>query len=152
MPDATWDSLSYLPGFGNDFSSEALPDALPKGQNNPQKCPYGLYAEQLSGTAFTLPRHTNQRSWLYRILPSVVHAPYQEIEHACVKSDFIHENVTPQQLRWKPMPFPDTSSKVDFVDGLCTIGRKKKEKKNCVGVEVANEKHTHRSKWLMPLD
>merc|ERR1712176_1538894 len=66
-----WTSLKYLAGFGNEFSSEALPNSLPVGQNNPQVCPYGLYAEQLSGSAFTCPRETNKRSWLYRILPSV---------------------------------------------------------------------------------
>ena len=65
--------LSYLSGFGNEFTSEALPGALPEGQNSPQRCPYGLYAEQLSGTPFTAPRAENKRSWLYRIRPSVKH-------------------------------------------------------------------------------
>src|SRR5690606_3567723 len=63
--------LDYLSGFGNEFASEALPGALPVGQNSPQRCPYGLYAEQLSGTPFTAPRAQNRRSWLYRIRPSV---------------------------------------------------------------------------------
>ena len=63
----------YMPGFGNDFETEALPEALPHGQNSPQKCNYGLYAEQLSGTAFTAPRGQNERSWCYRIRPSVKH-------------------------------------------------------------------------------
>ena len=65
------DNLNYISGFGNTISSEALKGALPLGQNNPQRCPYGLYAEQLSGTAFTAPRDHNKRSWLYRIRPSV---------------------------------------------------------------------------------
>src|SRR3546814_12361713 len=65
--------LTYLSGFGNEFASEALPGALPVGQNSPQRCPYGLYAEQLSGTPFTAPRADNRRSWLYRIRPSVKH-------------------------------------------------------------------------------
>ena len=64
----------YMPGFGNDFETEALPGALPQGQNSPQRCPYGLYAEQLSGTPFTAPRGANERSWLYRMRPSVKHA------------------------------------------------------------------------------
>ena len=64
----------YMPGFGNDFETEALPGALPQGQNSPQRCPYGLYAEQLSGTPFTAPRGANERSWLYRMRPSVRHA------------------------------------------------------------------------------
>ena len=59
----------YMPGFGNDFETEALPGALPQGQNSPQKCEYGLYAEQLSGTAFTAPRGQNERTWCYRIQP-----------------------------------------------------------------------------------
>ena len=62
-----------MPGFGNDFETEALPGALPVGQNSPQRCAYGLYAEQLSGSPFTAPRGANERSWLYRIRPSVRH-------------------------------------------------------------------------------
>ena len=63
----------YMPGFGNDFETEALKGALPQGMNSPQKCAYGLYAEQLSGTAFTAPRGQNERTWCYRIRPSVRH-------------------------------------------------------------------------------
>src|SRR5919112_3294063 len=63
----------YMSGFGNGFETEALPGALPIGRNSPQKCPYGLYAEQLSGSPFTAPRTTNERSWLYRIRPTVSH-------------------------------------------------------------------------------
>ena len=66
-------SPQYLTGFGNGFETEALPGALPVGRNSPQKCPYGLYAEQLSGSPFTAPRTTNERSWLYRIRPTVAH-------------------------------------------------------------------------------
>ena len=65
--------LNYMTGFGNDFQTEALPGALPIGRNSPQKCAYGLYAEQLSGSPFTAPRNINERSWLYRIRPSVKH-------------------------------------------------------------------------------
>src|ERR1700744_4880138 len=64
-------TYEYMPGFGNDFETEALPGALPQGQNSPQRCAYGLYAEQLSGSPFTAPRGTNERSWLYRMRPSV---------------------------------------------------------------------------------
>src|SRR5690606_41829025 len=66
----------YMPGFGNDFETEALRGALPQGQNSPQKCNYGLYAEQLSGTAFTAPRGQNERPWCYRIRPSVRHTDH----------------------------------------------------------------------------
>ena len=73
-------SLSYISGFGNEFSQEALPGALPQGQNSPQKVAYGLYAEQLSGSSFTVPRVLKQRSWLYRIRPSAAHPPFKLVE------------------------------------------------------------------------
>ena len=73
----------YMPGFGNDFETEALPGALPQGMNSPQKCNYGLYGEQLSGTAFTAPSHLNERTWCYRIRPSVKHSHrYTKIDHS----------------------------------------------------------------------
>ena len=46
-------SLQYQAGFGNEFQSEAVAGALPVGRNWPQRPPLGLYAEQISGTAFT---------------------------------------------------------------------------------------------------
>src|ERR1700759_4936598 len=73
--------LTYQAGFGNEFQSEAIPGALPGGRNSPQRPPLGLYAEQISGTAFTAPRHQNRRTWTYRIWPSVVHAPYRRIDN-----------------------------------------------------------------------
>jgi homogentisate 1,2-dioxygenase len=72
-PSATGSRLAYLSGFGNGFETEALPGALPIGRNSPQRCAYGLYAEQLSGSPFTAPRAANERSWLYRIRPTVQH-------------------------------------------------------------------------------
>uniref|UniRef100_A0AC34RDW1 Homogentisate 1,2-dioxygenase n=1 Tax=Panagrolaimus sp. JU765 TaxID=591449 RepID=A0AC34RDW1_9BILA len=113
--------LKYLTGFGNEFSSEdpRVPGSLPIGQNSPQQCPNGLYAEQLSGTAFTAPRHENQRSWLYRILPSVVHQPFTELkpvnDRFTNKFDDFFPN--PNQLRWNPHPIKDGA---DFIDGLYT--------------------------------
>src|ERR1700733_11557531 len=71
------DKLSYQGGFGNHFASEAIAGTLPASQNSPQRVAHGLYAEQLSGSSFTSPRHENQRSWLYRIRPSVLHSPFQ---------------------------------------------------------------------------
>lgn len=112
--------LEYMSGFGNDFASECLEGALPVGQNNPQKCPYGLYAEQLSGTAFTAPRETNQRTWLYRIIPSVKHYPYEELPAGNHNNNFENIPVTPQQLRWKPFEIP-TVGGVDFVMGIQTL-------------------------------
>ena len=112
--------FEYQSGFGSEFATEALPGALPVGQNSPQKCPYGLYAEQLSGTPFTAPRATNRRSWLYRIRPSVMHKPYRQISNGFVRGTPFTEVVTsPNQMRWSPFEIP--KEKKDFVDGLITI-------------------------------
>jgi len=112
----------YMPGFGNDFETEALPGALPQGQNSPQRCNYGLYAEQLSGTAFTAPRGQNERTWYYRIRPSVKHsARYQKIDLPYWKSA---PNVNPDvisfgQYRWDPMPNADQP--LTFLTGMRTM-------------------------------
>ena len=115
---ATIDTL-YHSGFGNEFASEALPGALPVGQNSPQRVPYGLYAEQLSGAAFTAPRHQNRRSWLYRIRPAAVHAPFALLPEACFHNRFDEAPATPNQLRWDPRPLP--TKPTDFVEGLFTV-------------------------------
>jgi homogentisate 1,2-dioxygenase len=93
--------MQYSSGFGNDFATEAVAGALPVGQNSPQRVPLGLYAEQLSGTAFTVPRGANRRSWLYRIRPSVLHEPFVKWREAAVFGE-----ATPNQLRWDPFPIP----------------------------------------------
>src|SRR5262245_848944 len=108
----------YMSGFGNEFATEALPGALPAGQNSPQRCPYGLYAEQLSGTAFTAPRGANRRTWLYRIRPAAVHRPFKRIDDKRLTNDFAAVDTPPNQLRWDPLPLPTTPT--DFVDGLVT--------------------------------
>ena len=113
-------TLAYLTGFGNEFATEALPGALPVGQNSPQRAPYGLYAEQLSGTAFTAPRDANRRSWLYRIRPAAMHRPFEPYARAAnVTNDFAQVDAPPNQLRWDPLPFPQQPT--DFVDGLVTM-------------------------------
>ncbi|SRR5579885_39793 len=113
--------LKYLRGFGNHFASEALAGALPAGQNSPQKCPFGLYAEQLSGSSFTMPRGQNLRSWLYRIRPSVSHSSrFHQIDQRLLRSQPFNECVAPpDQLRWDPLPVP--AEPADFVDGLTTM-------------------------------
>ncbi|KAL9264312.1 Homogentisate 1,2-dioxygenase-like protein [Drosera capensis] len=115
--------LRYLSGFGNSFSSEAIAGALPEGQNSPLVCPYGLYAEQVSGTSFTSPRKVNLRSWLYRIKPSVTHEPFQPRAptHGRLVSEFDKSNssANPTQLRWKPVDIPEEPT--DFIDGLHTV-------------------------------
>ncbi|XP_065907305.1 homogentisate 1,2-dioxygenase-like [Dysidea avara] len=113
--------LKYHPGFGSEISSEALPHALPKGQNSPQQCPYGLYAEQLSGSAFTCPRETNRRSWLYRIIPSAKHKPFVSIEQGNMSNNFDKWQPNPNQLRWKPFKLPEDGKNVDFVEGISTV-------------------------------
>jgi homogentisate 1,2-dioxygenase len=114
------EQFEYQSGFGSEFATEALAGALPVGQNSPQRCPYGLYAEQLSGTPFTAPRATNRRSWLYRIRPSVMHKPYRQISNGLVRGTPFNEVVTsPNQMRWSPFAIPQ--EKKDFVDGLVTI-------------------------------
>ncbi|MBA2651700.1 MAG: homogentisate 1,2-dioxygenase [Tatlockia sp.] len=104
----------YLAGFGNHHQSEAIPNTLPKEQNSPQQCEMGLYAEQLSGSAFTRPRHLNLHSWVYRILPSVVHEDYH---HYAKANDLVYtKDQAPNPYRWSPLAAPQ--QKLDFVDGL----------------------------------
>lgn len=111
----------YMSGFGNGFETEALPGALPLGRNSPQRCAYGLYAEQLSGSPFTAPRAANERSWLYRIRPTVRHIG------RFARADAGHWLTAPaaeatlaiQPLRWSPVPIPDMAQ--SFIEGMCTI-------------------------------
>ncbi|NVI85288.1 homogentisate 1,2-dioxygenase [Janthinobacterium sp. BJB401] len=112
----------YQSGFGNEFATEAVPGALPQGQNSPQQAPLGLYAEQLSGTAFTAPRAQNRRSWLYRIRPASQHPPFTLAENTRIVSDFHAMPPTPpNQLRWDPLPLPDGATPTDFIDGWQTM-------------------------------
>src|ERR1700751_1885472 len=99
------EELAYQGGFANEFASEALPGALPVGRNSPQRCAYGLYAEQLSGTAFTAPRHANRRSWLYRIGPAATHSSFHPLAAPGLPgADEVPPS--PNQLRWSAMPIP----------------------------------------------
>jgi homogentisate 1,2-dioxygenase len=112
--------VTYQTGFGNEFATEAVAGALPQGQNAPQKAPFGLYTEQISGTPFTAPRGVNRRSWLYRIRPSVAHRPFQSIESGLLRSSpFDEVPAPPNQLRWQPLPIPGKPT--DFIDGLTTM-------------------------------
>lgn len=106
--------MNDLTGFGNHHQSEAIRGALPRLQNSPQKCPLGLYAEQLNGTAFTRPRHLNLHSWLYRILPSVVHREYTPYPHP-IQSELIRAQ-PPNPMRWSP--FPRLKKQQNFIEGL----------------------------------
>ena len=104
-------TASLLSGFGNEFATEALPGALPQGRNSPQRPALGLYAEQLSGTPFTVPRRESRRSWLYRIRPSADHPPYRPLKHGPVLAP-----PNPNRLRWDPLAIPEVET--DFIDGL----------------------------------
>ena len=110
----------YQSGFCNEFASEALPGALPEFRNSPQRCPYGLYAEQFSGTGFTVPRHANRRSWLYRIRPAAVHGSYRRIDSVNLTAAFDGRLASPNQYRWNPPPIGAEPS--DFIEGMATIG------------------------------
>ena len=115
------DYASYMPGFGNDFETEALTGALPNGQNSPQKCPYGLYAEQLSGTPFTAPRGKNERSWCYRIRPSVKHINrFEKVDMPFWKSapNILDEIISLGQYRWSPIP---SNIDTNFITGMRTM-------------------------------
>jgi homogentisate 1,2-dioxygenase len=112
--------FQYQSGFGNEFATEAIPGALPQGQNSPQNAPLGLYTEQFSGSPFTAPRSSNRRTWTYRIRPSVTHRPFEQISSGLIRSGPFDEAVpTPNQLRWDPVPLPD--KRTDFVDGIITL-------------------------------
>jgi len=112
--------LEYQSGFGNTFSTEALKGALPRGQNSPQKTPKGLYAELISGSAFTAPRAENFSSWLYKLRPSAMHAPFKRIANGLLRSGpFSEAETPPNRLRWDPLPIP--SKPTDFLDGLLSV-------------------------------
>jgi homogentisate 1,2-dioxygenase len=112
----------YMSGFGNEFETEALPGALPQGMNSPQRCAYGLYGEQLSGTAFTAPGHSNQRTWCYRIRPSVKHvARFSRIEVPYWKSapDIDPSVASLGQYRWNPLPH--AQEPLTWITGMRTM-------------------------------
>jgi homogentisate 1,2-dioxygenase len=111
----------YLSGFGNEFATEALPGALPAHRNSPQRVAYGLYAEQISGTAFTAPRGQNRRSWLYRIRPAAMHGPFHPLDSGRIASDFEQGAPSPNQMRWSPLPIPPADMPTDFIEGWVTM-------------------------------
>ena len=112
---------SYLSGFGNEHLTEAVAGAVPEGRNSPQRAPHGLYAEQLSGTAFTAPRSSNLRTWVYRIRPSAQHPEFRpRAAGTLVSAPFCGQPPNPNRLRWDPLPVP--AARTDFVDGIYTIG------------------------------
>lgn len=120
-PSAAGNDRAYLAGFGNQFETEALPGALPVGRNSPQRCAYGLYAEQLSGSPFTAPRARNERSWLYRIRPTLAHwGTFARADAGLWRSAPCHESDLPiAPLRWDPIALPDRP--LSLIEGMRTI-------------------------------
>ena len=113
-------TTGYMTGFGSHFESEAVEGALPKRRNSPQRPAFGLYAEQLSGTAFTMPRHENRRSWLYRMRPTADHRPFTRYEGAKLFAPgTVKEPLAPNRLRWDPPK--DLPEGADFIDGMVTM-------------------------------
>lgn len=113
--------LRYQSGFGNEYATEAVAGALPRGRNSPQRAPFDLYPELISGTAFTAPRHENRRSWMYRRQPSVVSGRYQPFAQAHWRTGADRETaLAPEPMRWHPIPL-DGSAGADFVDGVHTV-------------------------------
>src|SRR5215213_2314574 len=114
------DALRYMSGFGGHFETEAVEGALPKGRNSPQRPPFGLYTEQLSGSSFTSARHENRRSWLYRLRPTADHRPFVAYEGAKLFAlPPSSAPLAPNRLRWDPPA--ELPQGTDFVDGLVTM-------------------------------
>ncbi len=143
---------AYQSGFGNEFATEAVPGTLPVGRNSPQRVAHGLYAEQLSGTAFTAPRHSNRRSWLYRIRPAAVHGPFAAWAGAAAfHNRFDEAPVPPDQLRWSPFAMP--AAPTDFVEGLTTVaGNGGPEEGTGIGIHVYAANRSMRDRWFYDAD
>ena len=150
------ESNGYQSGFGNEFASEAIPGTLPPGRNSPQRVAHGLYAEQINGTAFTAPRHQNRRSWMYRIRPAAMHGrfePYAGPQAAPPRlhNDFGDGPVTPDQLRWSPLPMPAEAT--DFIDGLVTMaGNGSPAAATGIGVHVYAANRDMQGRWFYDAD
>lgn len=139
--------LSYMTGFGNEHASEALPGALPVGRNSPQRAPFGLYAELMSGTAFTAPRAVNRRTWFYRMRPSVATlSPMRELQPRLLGTAPDSGSAVPVlPLRWNPLPLPEAAT--DFIDGwhtMATAGSARQQQGLAVHVYVCNRSMAHR--------
>ena len=144
--------LRYQGGFGNAFSSEAQKGALPVGQNSPQKAPFGLYAEGLSGTAFTAPRAENRYAWLYKLRPSAMHPAYRKLAAGLLRSGPFDEAETPpNRMRWNPLPL--ATKPMDFIDGLVTMaGSGSPESQTGVAAHVYRANRSMSGRYFMNAD
>ena len=144
-------SNGYQSGFGNEFVTEAVAGTLPVGRNSPQRVAHGLYAEQLSGTAFTAPRHANRRSWLYRIRPAAMHGTFVPFAQPYFHNDFGDGPVTPDQLRWSPLPLPRQPT--DFVEGLFTMaGNGSAAAQTGIGIHLYAADRDMQGRWFYDAD
>lgn len=144
------DKYTYGCGAGSYVSTEALPGTLPLGRNSPQVCPYGLYAEQLSGTAFTVPRGKNMKAWLYRIRPSVAQSKFIANADQSVFEDFSNLVIDPNHLRWDPAPLLTSEARVDFSQGLkvaCGGGDPANKEGICIYNYACNTSMTRKSMY-----
>ncbi|KAF2085411.1 homogentisate 1,2-dioxygenase-like protein [Saccharata proteae CBS 121410] len=120
------DPYTYQPGFNNLFESEAVPGTIPRGQNSPRCVRFGLYAEQMTASAFVAPRHVNKKAWLYRVRPAVAHQGFTDLpDNKDTECNFLTMNprvhISPTQLAWKPFDIPASDEPTDFISGLKTI-------------------------------
>ncbi|MBC8752275.1 MULTISPECIES: homogentisate 1,2-dioxygenase [Paraburkholderia] len=148
----TTETQRYLSGFGNHFSTEAHPGALPEGRNSPQRAPLGLYAELLSGAAFTAPRAENRRTWTYRLLPSAMHGGYRSVAHETWESGPFAEVDTPaNRFRWDPWPAP--TARTDFLDGIVTVaGNGDPEAQSGIAAHVYQANASMMDRYLLNAD
>ncbi len=141
----------YQSGFGNEVATEAVTGTLPVGRNSPQRVAHGLYAEQLSGTAFTAPRGENRRSWLYRIRPAAMHGPFAPFVQPHFHDEFGAAPISPDQLRWSPLPIPQAPT--DFVDGLFVMaGNGSAAAQNGVGIHLYAANRSMQGRWFYSAD
>jgi len=144
-------AVQYQSGFGNEFATEAVAGTLPQGRNSPQRVAHGLYAEQLSGTAFTAPRHLNRRSWLYRIRPAAMHQPFAMLQSGKFHNRFDEMPATPNQLRWDPWPLP--TAPTDFLEGLVTLaGNGSAAAQHGIGIHVYTANRAMQGRYFYDAD
>ncbi|OVZ61054.1 homogentisate 1,2-dioxygenase [Pigmentiphaga sp. NML030171] len=142
----------YQSGFGNEFATEASPGVLPVGRNSPQRVAHGLYAELISGTAFTAPRAVNLRTWTYRLRPSAAHGKAHAVAHPCwLTAPFTEVAAPANRLRWNAWPEPAPGT--DFVDGIVTVaGNGSAETQSGTAVHVYRANASMRDRYLMNAD
>lgn len=140
------DDTSGQSGFGNTHHGEQLPGAVPRSQNSPRHVPYGLYAEQISGSGFVARRGENLRTWVYKVRPSSGHRLLEPLDHATFNTDFADEPAAVNLAGYEPLLVPETPT--DFVDGVHTFagaGDPRTRRGAAIHLYVANRSMEHRA-------